>query len=100
MTHAITSPKAASLYALIPIADSQARCKPDSALETTFAAALEPARRLTDMYGTQNIEVTVAWEVIGELGRAITRQRLSVQTAFDRYCAANPDAPEARIYDV
>ncbi|MGF1602051.1 MAG: Calvin cycle protein CP12 [Thermosynechococcaceae cyanobacterium] len=76
------------------------KADPQSALETTFVAALEHAHRLTEMYGIQNIEVTLAWETVEELRAAIADQRTSIQSEFDRYCEANPDAPESRIYDV
>ena len=68
-------------------------------LETTLQAALEHARRLTEMYGTDNIEVAIAWETVEELQVARARNKAAELTALDRYCAANPDAPECRIYE-
>ncbi|MEO0987753.1 MAG: Calvin cycle protein CP12 [Cyanobacteria bacterium J06639_14] len=68
-------------------------------LESRLKAALEHARRLTAMNGTQSINVAIAWETVEELQTAKARQKASSQSAFARYCAAHPDAPECRIYE-
>jgi hypothetical protein len=69
-------------------------------LECQMRAALEHARRLTAMNGHYNREVAIAWEVVEELQFAQRQQQATVQSAFAQYCFANPDAPEARMYDV
>lgn len=68
-------------------------------LETSCQAALEHARRLTQMYGIGATEVAVAWDAVEELMTARRRQESST-SAFENYCALNPNAPECRIYDV
>lgn len=74
---------------------------PESAFETQLKAALEHARRLTEMHGPQNIEVALAWETVEELQTAKAGHRKASPTiAFVRYCAENPGASESRIYDV
>lgn len=70
-----------------------------STVETVLQAALEHARRLTEMRGTDNIDVAIAWETVQELETAKTRKHSTPKSAFDHYCAAHPDAPESRIYD-
>ena len=73
----------------------------ESAFETQLQAALEHARRLTEMYGSQNIEVALAWETVEELQTAKAgHQKTNPTINFVRYCAENPGASEARIYDV
>ncbi|TVP64070.1 MAG: hypothetical protein EA342_17160 [Leptolyngbya sp. LCM1.Bin17] len=72
---------------------------PPSSLDSTIKAALEHARRLTDMYGTSNIEVALAWEAVDELETARTHQKTLQMSSLERYCAAYPDAPECRIYE-
>lgn len=73
----------------------------ESAFDTQLKAALEHARRLTEMHGTQNIEVALAWETVEELHTARAGHRKSSPTIdFVRYCAENPSASEARMYDV
>lgn len=67
--------------------------------ETLIKAALEHARRMTDMYGTSNINVAIAWETVEELQIAKARNQHSAQSAFACYCTENPDAPECRIYE-
>lgn len=72
-------------------------------LDNTFEAALEHARRLTEMFGTSNPEVAIAWETVEELQsariRSIQLQTATPKAAFLRYCEENPDALEARLYD-
>lgn len=83
-----------------PTALSSARpSRQTSTLETTFQAALEHARRLTAMHGISNIDVAIAWGTVEELQTAKALNSLPVESAFARYCAAHPDAPESRIYD-
>ena len=50
--------------------------------------------------GSCSSESAVAWEIVEELLAAKShRQWGKSLTAFDLYCAQNPDAPECRIYD-
>lgn len=73
----------------------------EAAFETQLKAALEHARRLTEMQGPENIEVALAWETVEELQTAKAGHRkVSPTIAFVRYCAENPGASEARMYDV
>ena len=73
----------------------------ESAFETQLQAALEHARRLTEMYGPENMEVVHAWETVEELQTAKAgHQKVNPTVAFVRYCAENPGASEARVYDV
>lgn len=69
-------------------------------LETSFQAALEHARRLTQMYGIGATQVAVAWDAVEELIIAKSRQQKSSTSGFEQYCVLHPDAPECRIYDV
>lgn len=75
----------------------------DSTYENRLQAALEHARRLTQMRGCQSVDVAIAWETVEEL-RTARRERLmtsvpSCQMAFERYCLENPHARECRSYD-
>ncbi|CAN5683234.1 hypothetical protein BH23CYA1_BH23CYA1_14450 [soil metagenome] len=73
---------------------------PESTAENRLKAALEHARRLTEMYGCQRVEVAIAWETVEELQTAQSAQAVpSCQSVFDRYCADNPHALECRSYD-
>ncbi|NMF86448.1 hypothetical protein E1H13_24550 [Nodosilinea sp. P-1105] len=72
---------------------------PSASLDGTIKAALEHARRLTDMYGTSNIEVALAWETVDELETARTHQKTLQMSSLERYCIAYPDAAECRIYE-
>ncbi|MGB7087316.1 MAG: CP12 domain-containing protein [Phormidesmis sp.] len=83
----------------IPAVELQTQ-SPQSTAETRLKAALEHARRLTQMYGYQNVEVAIAWETVEEMRAAQLRQPLATcQSAFDRYCTDNPHALECRDYD-
>ncbi len=71
-----------------------------STIENRLKAALEHARRLTQMYGHQNVEAAIAWETVEEMRSAQLRQPApSYQSAFDRYCVENPHARECRFYE-
>ena len=73
----------------------------ESTFETRLKAALEHARRLTEMHGPRSIDAAIAWETVEELQSAQARQRrVTPAAAFVRYCAENPHARESRLYDV
>jgi len=73
----------------------------DSASTTRLKAALEHARRLTEMHGPCSLEAALAWETVEEMQTARSRQpRITPRVAFARYCMENPHAIESRIYDV
>ena len=72
-----------------------------SAFATRLKAALEHARRLTEMHGPRSIDAAIAWETVEELQTAKARQQqMTPKEAFARYCNKNPHALESRIYDV
>ena len=82
-------------------AASLQRPSSESTFETRLKAALEHARRLTEMHGPRSIDAAIAWETVEELQTAKARQQRTTPTvAFARYCAENPHALEARVYDV
>ena len=79
---------------------------PESTSENRLKAAVEHARRLTQMHGCQNVDVAIAWETVEELRTVESRQptypsepTYSCQAAFDHYCAETPHALECRTYD-
>ncbi|MGD1896274.1 MAG: CP12 domain-containing protein [Phormidesmis sp.] len=73
---------------------------PASAHENRLRAALEHARRLTEMKGAQSIEAAIAWETVEELQRnTLPRHTSSCQSMFADYCAENPHELECRTYD-
>ncbi|NJM97731.1 MAG: hypothetical protein HC800_11730 [Phormidesmis sp. RL_2_1] len=83
----------------IPTVDLRPQ-SPESTANSRLKAALEHARRLTEMYGYQCVEVAIAWETVEELQTAQAHHLVpSCQSAFDRYCAENHNALECRIYD-
>lgn len=79
---------------------SISQCESKTSLETSFQAALEHARRLTQMYGIGRTEVAVAWDTVEEMVTARCRQLEGSSSSFEQYCALHPDAPECRLYDV
>ena len=73
----------------------------ESTFETRLKAALEHARRLSEMHGPSSIDAAIAWETVEELQTAKARQQpVTPAAVFARYCAENPHARESRIYDV
>ncbi|MGD1897490.1 MAG: CP12 domain-containing protein [Phormidesmis sp.] len=110
------SPKTTAPITIMPAAGQQAHLytaavtvieqqspSPEATCENRLQAALEHARRLTQMYDCQGADVAIAWETVEEL-RTAYRGRLlssvsSCQALFERYCAENPHALECRSYD-
>lgn len=73
---------------------------PTFARENRLKAALEHARRITEMNDVQSVEAAIAWETVEELQKnALPRQLPSCQSMFAFYCAENPDELECRVYD-
>lgn len=117
MTHATTvSTMTASPTTTMPTTEQQTHLStttlptieqqspsPQETYENRLQAALEHARRLTQMYGAQGADVSIAWEAVEELrtaGRArFSSPMSSCQSSFEQYCAENPYALEARSYD-
>ncbi|MDV3347821.1 Calvin cycle protein CP12 [Leptothoe sp. LEGE 181152] len=84
-----------------PISTPSQKPLSKATFETRLKAALEHARRLTEMHGLRSIDAAIAWETVEELQTAKAhQQQVSPTTAFARYCAENPHAPESRMYDV
>lgn len=96
MIHTINAPNTMAPSSTAP--ETQFYQTPSA--ETRLKAALEHARRMTDMYGTDNIDVAIAWETVEELQVARARKQDTEHSAFARYCAENPDALECRIYEI
>ncbi|MGB3616345.1 MAG: CP12 domain-containing protein [Elainellaceae cyanobacterium] len=97
----ITTAPAAQFVPETKTPDTKAVGSPN--LEATLKAALEHARRMTQMFSIEAPEVAIAWETVEELQSAKARKTYShsvtPKAAFARYCEANPAALEARIYD-
>jgi hypothetical protein len=92
----ITSVKGSQLPALL-----QDNVTAAATLDNRLKAALEHARRITEIYGLGNLDAVLAWETVEELQQADKPQiKNTPQNSFSHYCLENPGAPEARIYDV
>lgn len=71
------------------------------ALEQAIQDAIAQARAACDTQGDRSADCAVAWDIVEELqAERSHRQVQPSQTSLDRYCDANPDAAECRIYDV
>lgn len=81
------------------VAIAKSKVVPAPSLESRLQAALEHARRLTEMRGTADTEVAIAWETVEELQVVLYRRKQAAPNSLEQYCAANPDAPECRIYE-
>lgn len=69
-------------------------------LDSELRASREHARRLTALYGPCTPATAAAWDAVEEILAMKADRRVESVTAFQRYCQENPEAPEARIYDV
>lgn len=70
-------------------------------IEDEIEVAREEARAICAVKGATAPECAAAWDVVEELQAeaAHQRSRKQVQSSFQTYCEANPDAEECRIYE-
>ncbi|MBO0350944.1 CBS domain-containing protein [Phormidium pseudopriestleyi FRX01] len=70
----------------------------DSELEK----AVQEARAICAQEGPTSKECAAAWDAVEELQAEASHQRAMkpVKSAFEEYCEENPEADEARVYDV
>lgn len=70
--------------------------------EEVIQKAVEDARTICAIYGASSKVCTAAWDAVEELQAQAAYQKaenlISAKASFEEYCAANPDAPECRIY--
>ena len=69
-----------------------------SQLQQRIAEALQEARKLTQQ-GNQQM-ASVAWDEVEELMSKSAKQKAISKSNFEIYCQENPEAPEARVYDL
>ena len=81
-------PTATTQATATPVAEVNVQARPS--LQTRLEAALEHARRLTTMYGSDTIEVAIAWETVGELQKADQAQR---QPTYQHLLVTVPRTP-------
>ena len=67
-------------------------------LQKRIIEALQEARQLTQQ-GNQQM-ASVAWDEVEKLMSQSSRQRAISKNNFEIYCQENPEAPEARVYDL
>ncbi|MGD1702305.1 CP12 domain-containing protein [Dapis sp. BLCC M229] len=77
--------------------------KPKSVLlEKRIEVAIEEARTICAKKGVTSKECAAAWDIVEELQAEAAHQKAERldKTAFDEYCEDNPEAAEARTYDI
>ena len=77
--------------------------KPKSVLlEKRIEVAIEEARSICAEKGVTSKECAAAWDIVEELQAEAAHQKAErlEKTAFDLYCEDNPEAAEARSYDI
>ncbi|HIK57362.1 MAG TPA: Calvin cycle protein CP12 [Synechococcales cyanobacterium M55_K2018_004] len=73
---------------------------PVQTIEDRIQAAIAEAHAICDKLGSTSQECAVAWDVVEELQAEASHQKqIPQKTAFQKYCDANPEADECRIYD-
>lgn len=70
--------------------------------EQEIEKAIQEARAICAEKGPTSKECAAAWDAVEELQAEASHQRASKpsQTAFEEYCGENPEAAEARMYDL
>jgi hypothetical protein len=61
---------------------------------------LEEARKVCDVSGSNSAECAAAWDAVEELQAEASHQKQAKQkNSLERYCDANPEADECRVYE-
>lgn len=61
----------------------------------------QQARAICDIQGATSGECAAAWDAVEELQAAAShdRQKEKPKNSLEKYCDANPDADECRLYE-
>lgn len=72
-----------------------------SNIQDQIQQELEQARAVCDIKGAASGECAAAWDAVEELQAEASHQRQQgpQKTSLEKYCDANPDADECRLYD-
>jgi len=72
-----------------------------SDIEEKIAEELKQAREICSTEGSSPADCAASWDAVEELQAEASHQRQSqpTKTNFEKYCDANPDADECRLYD-
>ena len=73
-----------------------------SDIQTKIGQEIKEAREVCDSNGSDSQECAAAWDAVEELQAEASHQKEAAKnpkTAFDNYCADNPEADECRIYE-
>lgn len=72
-----------------------------SDLQQQIEQERQAARNVCSAEGADSPECAVAWDTVEELQSAASHQKQSgpKKTSLEKYCDANPDADECRIYE-
>lgn len=61
---------------------------------------IEQARAVCDVSGGNSAECAAAWDAVEELQAEASHQRQSKpKNSLEKYCDANPEADECRVYE-
>ncbi|MCA1991524.1 MAG: Calvin cycle protein CP12 [Coleofasciculus sp. S288] len=73
-----------------------------SNIEEKIEQERSQARAVCDAQGAASGDCAAAWDAVEELQAEAAHQRQKdgkQKTNFEKYCDANPDADECRVYD-
>jgi hypothetical protein len=61
---------------------------------------LDEARATCDLSGSNSAECAAAWDAVEELQAEASHQKQNKgKTSLEKYCDANPEADECRVYE-
>ena len=71
-----------------------------SNIQEKIEQELVQARQVCDINGSNSAECAAAWDAVEELQAEASHQReVKPKNSLEKYCDANPDAPECRLYE-
>lgn len=69
-------------------------------LQEQIQAEVEQARAVCDASGSNSAECAAAWDAVEELQAEASHQRQNKpKNSLEKYCDANPEADECRVYE-
>ncbi|MEA5618680.1 Calvin cycle protein CP12 [Cronbergia sp. UHCC 0137] len=74
--------------------------KVETNIQEKIEEEIQEARVVCDTSGTNSAECAAAWDAVEELQAEASHQRqVKPKNSLEKYCDANPDADECRLYE-
>ena len=74
--------------------------KTSNDIQEKIQEEVEQARAVCDISGSNSAECAAAWDAVEELqAEASHKRQIKPKNSLEKYCDANPEADECRLYE-